>query len=89
MANGAILTIDGSRKLLVESSGADQEAVRGLLDDRGDGRVPGFAVSGPDGNGEADELQGQGLGVRPRVEASPGAIGEPGRPPAFEGHRRR
>ena len=30
-----------------------------------------FSASGPDSNGEADELQGQGLRARPRVEAFP------------------
>ena len=55
MTNGTILTIDVSRKLLVEPSDADQGVVRGLLDDLSDGRVPGFAASGLDGDGEAAE----------------------------------
>ena len=63
---------------LTESSGANQEAYGKLLDDLGNGRVPGFAASEPDGDGEADELQGQGLEIATHVEASPGAIGEAG-----------
>ena len=73
--------------IFFKSSGADQEAVGGALDDLGNGRVPGFAASGPDGDGEADELLGQGLSIGTRVEASPGAIGETARPPALEGRR--
>ena len=42
--------------IFFKSSGADEEAVRGPRDDLGNGRVPGFAASGPDGDGEADEL---------------------------------
>ena len=74
---------------MIESSGADQDAVRGPLDDLGNGRVPGFAASGPDGDGEADEVQRQGSGIATRIEITPGAIGETGRPPALEGCRRR
>ena len=74
---------------MIESSGTDQEAVGGPLDDLGNAGVPGFATSGPDGDGEADEVLGQGTGIGTRVEASPGAIGETGRPPAFDGRRRR
>ena len=75
----------GFDRLVVESSGADQEAVGGPLDDLGNGRGSEFTASGPDGDGEAAELLGQGLETGTRVEASPGAIGETGRPPALEG----
>ncbi len=73
----------------MQSLGTDQEAVGGPLDDLGNGCGPGFTASGPDGDGETDELLGQGLGIGTRVEASPGAIGEAARPPALEGCRRR
>ena len=55
-----------------------QDAAQAVLDALGNGRVPGFTTSGPDGDGEADGLGGQGLGMATHVEASPGAIGEAG-----------
>ena len=67
---------------LIESSSTDREAVRVVLDDLGDGRVPGLPASGSDGDGEADEFQGQGLGIATQVEAIPGGIGETCTPPA-------
>ena len=74
---------------MIESSGADQEAVGGPFDDLGNDGVPGLAASGPDGDGEADEIPRQSLEIRPRIEASPGAIGEATGPPALKGCRRR
>ena len=74
---------------MIEFSSTDQEPVGRLLDDLGNGRVPRFAASGPDGDGEADELLGQGVWTGTRVEAAPGAIGETSGPPALEERRRR
>ena len=72
---------------LIESSSADQEAVGGPLEDPGNSCYPGVPGASRDGDGEADEVLRYGLGIRSRVEAPPGAIGETGRPPAFEGRR--
>lgn len=78
----------GNRCSLIEFLGTDQEMVRGPLDDLGNGSGPGIAASRPDGGGEADEILGQDHWIATRIEAFPGAIGEVGRPPAFEGLRR-
>ena len=78
----------GCDRLVAGSSSTDQDAVGGSLDDLSDGRVPGFTASGPDGDGEAEQLQGRCAGVRSRV-GFPGAIGETDKPPALKGRRHR
>ena len=62
-----------------------QDAAQAVLDALGNGRVPGFTTSGPDGDGEADGLGGQGLGMATHVEASSGAIGEAGQTSRLRG----
>lgn len=52
--------------LIVESSSTDQDAVRVLLGDLGDGRIPGLPAWGSDGDGEADGFQGRTLALRLR-----------------------
>ena len=47
---------------MIKSLGAGQDEVREPLDDLGNGRVPGFAPAGPDGDGEAFEVVGEGPG---------------------------
>ena len=41
---------------LIESLDAVQVVVRGLLDDLGNGRVPGFAASSPDGDDAVQQV---------------------------------
>ena len=69
------------KRSLIESSGADQGAVEGALDDLGNGRVPGIPALGCHGNNETFEFRGEGVGVA--LEASsPDAVGDLGRGPS-------
>ena len=74
---------------MVELLSPDQEAVRGPLDNLGDGCVPGVAGASLDGDGEGDQVGRQVLWRGAGVASSPFSIGEEGRPPALKGWRGR
>ena len=59
----------------------DQDVVREPLDDLGDGRDPGVPAAGPDGDGEALEVGGEGAGV-PLEASAPDAALNLGRGPS-------
>ena len=69
-----------------ESSGTDEGAVGGVLDDLGDGGDPGITTLGYHGDGEAIEVCGEGAGIA--LEASaPDAALDLGRGPSRDGFR--
>ena len=78
------------RKLcsLIEFLSADQGAVRRPLDDLGNGRVPGFTAAGPDGDGEAIKVCGEGTSISLKASAPDAAL-DLGRGPSRDRDRRR